>query len=635
MKKKSLPYMVILAGLLLLVLWDCRKKAEEEATYPTVSFDEVSQITSFSTIARGNVSSDGGAAVTDKGFCWGTNLNPTISNNKISIGTGTGSFSSSISGLISGTTYYIGAYATNAKGIAYSNQVSFITVAFATVVTTIDLNSITSTTATVGGTITSVDGSPITGRGVCWNTTWNPTIADSKTTEGPGAGTFTSNLAGFTPGKTYYVKAYATNSNGIIYGNKVTFNTKGDVPVITTSAAYAITPTTANCTGDIVTNGGSAITVRGVCWSTSPNPTIADNKTTDTVKDYIFGILTGLLPTTTYYVRAYATNSAGTAYGNQVTFTTTAFIPLVTTKTVTGIASSTATSGGDVTSDNGSVVTARGVCWDTSRNPTIANSKTDDGTGSGSFTSHITGLSENTTYYYRAYATNSNGTGYGTGYSFKTFYTNNDIIFNPELSYGTVADIDGNVYKTIRIGTQTWMAENLKTTRYRNGDPITNVIASAAWQTLQSGAYCWYNNDAATYKENFGALYNWYAVADVRIIAPTGWHVPTDAEWTTLSTYLGGESYAGGTMKEVGITHWKNPNTGATNSSGFTALPGGMLAYSNSYTTGIQYGGLWWTSTPYDASYAWYFGLNYDFARFPDDLICRYQNGLSVRCVQD
>ncbi len=138
----------------------------------------------------------------------------------------------------------------------------------------------------------------------------------------------------------------------------------------------------------------------------------------------------------------------------------------------------------------------------------------------------------------------------------------------------TVTDIDGNVYKTITIGTQTWMAENLKTTRYRNGDPITYITDNYQWKNAYAGAYCWYDNDLSN-RAVYGALYNYFAVNDSRKIAPVGWHIPSKEEWTTLINYLGGESVAGGKMKETGTTYWLNPNTDASNSSGFNALPGG------------------------------------------------------------
>jgi uncharacterized protein (TIGR02145 family) len=150
-------------------------------------------------------------------------------------------------------------------------------------------------------------------------------------------------------------------------------------------------------------------------------------------------------------------------------------------------------------------------------------------------------------------------------------------VFNPDKTYGTLTDQDGNIYRTITIGTQTWMAENLRTTKYRDGTAIPNVTDNTAWSNLSTGAYCNYNNtESADTIATYGRLYNWYAATDSRDIAPSGWHVPTDDEWTTLTTYLGGDSVAGGKMKETGTTHWVTPNGGATNESGFTALPSGV-----------------------------------------------------------
>src|ERR1035437_4904310 len=128
---------------------------------------------------------------------------------------------------------------------------------------------------------------------------------------------------------------------------------------------------------------------------------------------------------------------------------------------------------------------------------------------------------------------------------------------------------------SVTICTQSWMLKNLDVSTYRNGDLIPEVTDGSAWSALTAGAWCWYNNDSATNASTYGKLYNWYAVNDPRGLAPTGWHVPSDAEWTTLSTCLGGNAVAGGAMKETGTTHWTSPNTGATNSSGFTGLPGG------------------------------------------------------------
>ncbi len=189
---------------------------------------------------------------------------------------------------------------------------------------------------------------------------------------------------------------------------------------------------------------------------------------------------------------------------------------------------------------------------------------------------------------------------------------------------------DGKIYKTVTIGTQTWMAENLQTTTYQNGDQIPNVN-DATWPDITNGAYCWYNNDI-TNKDTYGPLYNWFAVADSRKIAPQGWHVPTETEWTTLATFLGGESTSGGKMKEVGTMHWFNPNTGADNSCGFTALPGGICTGTFS---GLGYDGYWWSSTEINSGTADLLYLEYNSSIILSHINTLKAVGLSIRCVRD
>jgi len=390
-------------------------------------------------------------------------------------------------------------------------------------------------------------------------------------------------------------------------------------PVITTTATSEITQTSASSGGNISSDGGASVTARGVCWSTSANPTTAlTTKTSDGTGTGAFtSSLAGLTVNTTYFIRAYATNSVETAYGNEISFTTSAGVPTLTTTAASSIAQTTSISGGNISSDGGATITARGVCWSISANPTTAlTTKTSDGAGTGAFTSSLTGLTANTTYYFRAYATNSVGTAYGNQLSFTT--TN------------TVTDIEGNIYNTITIGTQTWMKENLKTTKYNDGTPIPLVTDNIAWAALTTPSYCWYNNDATTYKNTYGALYNWYTVNTGKL-CPTGWHVPTDAEWTTL---LGGENVPGGRLKEIGTTHWSSPNAGATNETGFTALPGGARNFDGSYYD-VGKLGTWWSSTEYSSSSsAWFRPMNYNDTNVNRNYTNK-QNGFSVRCLRN
>jgi uncharacterized protein (TIGR02145 family) len=317
-----------------------------------------------------------------------------------------------------------------------------------------------------------------------------------------------------------------------------------------------------------------------------------------------------------------------------------ASVPTVITDSISSITPTSAVTGGNVTSDGGATVTVRGVCWSTSPNPTIANTTTNNGTGTGTFMSNITGLSPSITYYVRAYATNSVGTAYGNELTFTT------LTSQPQFP---VYDIDGNGYDTVNIGSQVWLKQNLKTTRYNDGAAIPNIIDSCIWSGLSTGAMCWYNNDSATYGDTYGALYNWYAVVSPSDLCPTGWHVPTDIEWQTLEIYLGmTQTQAnstgwrgtdeGGKMKDVGTTHWNSPNAGATNSSGFTALPGGWRAYNCVPMWGsfgyIGENAYFWTSTTYSSSHAWIRDIGHT-----GSWVSRYDSeknsGFSVRCIMD
>ncbi|MFN8254884.1 MAG: fibrobacter succinogenes major paralogous domain-containing protein [Bacteroidales bacterium] len=206
-----------------------------------------------------------------------------------------------------------------------------------------------------------------------------------------------------------------------------------------------------------------------------------------------------------------------------------------------------------------------------------------------------------------------------------------------EIISSMVTDIDGNKYNTVIIGSQIWMKENLKTTRYNDGTPITYITDSIEWITAGE-AYCWYANDSATYKAAYGALYNWYAVAPAgngnRNICPTGWHIPTDSEWETLTIYLGGSNIAGGKLKEEGTANWISPNAGADNSSGFTALPGGNRYFVDGAFVGIGTTCYLWSSVDYDIKSAANWGLYYGDS-IAYRLYSRKSCGYSVRCLKN
>jgi uncharacterized protein (TIGR02145 family) len=530
-------------------------------------------------------------------------------------------------------TYKLYAMASSNK----SNEVTAsITPVLQAAVTTKTVTEITATSALSGGTITDDGGGPVTARGVVWNKTGTPTLENNsgKTTDGSGTGSFTSELTGLEEGTEYFVRAYATNSMGTVYGNEVNFETNQSVSLATvTTVFFNLTVTGALVGGNIVDDGNSAVTERGICWIWEPwgtQPTKQDSFKIVGSGPGEFNIeLFYLESNTNYYVRAYAINEMGISYGETINFKTARNlqVPTVYTSIPREITTNSALLGGQIMDNGDTIVTERGIVYSLSENPTTADNKVTMGSGDGIFSGTIDGLEPNTTYYVRAYATNSEGTGYGGMESFTT----------SSGTQATVTDFDGNVYQTVTIGDQVWMAENLKTTKYNDGKDILNITDNTEWSNLTTDAYCWYNNDIEN-KAIYGALYNWFAVNTGKL-CPTGWHVPTDFEWKQLEMELGlNQAQAdmigwrgtdqGTYMKYT--NYWTNNGNGI-NSIGFSALPGGFRT-SNFFWIGDA--GYWWSSTERTDADAWIRILSYVYTNISRNYNWKYF-GFSVRCVKD
>jgi uncharacterized protein (TIGR02145 family) len=429
-----------------------------------------------------------------------------------------------------------------------------------------------------------------------------------------------------------------------------TINNPGNLASITTTAISSNTGTSAVSGGNITNNGGSLVTSRGVCWSTSPNPTTANNITTNGSGTGSFtSTLTGLTANTTYYVRAYAINSAGTAYGNELSFTSTGSSAgsitalncasatnngtLTAGTAASGVSSAVPYTGGNGGTYSGQTVNSTGVIGLTA---TLAAGTFANGSGSLNYTISGTPTSGGTA----SFALNVGGRNC-------TLSLTVEIVSNP----GPGVNYNGYTYPTVVLGNgQEWMAHNLRTTQYNDGTSIPIVTAPNQWAANNNNSttlpmMCWYDNDQAAYTaNNFGALYNWYAVNPLtngnKNVCPAGWHVPTDAEWSTFINYLdpnaaGGNNpnTAGGKMKSTGTQYWLSPNTGATNESGFSGLPGGYRV-SNGPFTNVGYDGYWWSSTEDFTAIAWNRGLNYS-AGYAGRGNYDKTLGFSVRCLRD
>lgn len=642
--KKQIFKAIAVCGLFLFlssILDSCNQ--EEIFAKATIETNQITSVTEATANCGGIITGDGGSNVTSRGVCWSTSPNPSLENDTTLDAAGTGQFTSKLKGLLPGTIYYVRAYAVNKGGVTYGLQVVFTTKTLSIFTTPVAISLITATSAIGGGSIISDGDSSfltVKARGVCWNKYPSPTIENSKTLDGVGGGRFISTIDSLTAFTTYYVRAYMTNSVGTKYGNEVSFTTQSGIINLTTLNISAITPFTATFGGRIDTDGGAPVTVRGVCWSTTPNPTTANKRTDNGSGTGPFTTnITGLLPSTTYFVRSYATNSVGTNYGNEVSFTTKSGVIVLTTNTTSLITAYTAACSGTISSDGGDIVTERGICWDTNSNPSISSNKMDNGSGIGTFKSYFTGLIPGTTYYVCTYATNSVGTSYGNVLSFTTSTEN------------TVTDIDGNLYHTIKIGNQTWMIENLRTTKYRNGELIgTTTPATKDISIEVTPKYQWPYNGNEGNVAKYGRLYTWYAAKDNRNIAPTDWHLPSDAEWTTLENFLIANGYNyDGTITDnyiakslAATSGWPSYTyTGAignnltkNNTSGFSALPGGRRFCTGSFYDVGDFGN-WWTSTQYNTPYAWYRNLGAGNWFIYSGTNYNKQDGLSVRCVRD
>jgi uncharacterized protein (TIGR02145 family) len=601
---------------------------------PTLTTTAVTSITSDTATSGGNVTDDGGSDITARGVCWSTATGPTVElTTKTSDGTGSGTFTSAITGLAGNTLYYVRAYATNSAGTAYGNEVSFTTAAFVCGTSTITKSHLASSgVAPVDKTVTYETVSTTLFGGTKCAITQNLGASDKAS-----SATDTDEASAGWYWQFNRKQGYKVADDGTTRTPSTTWDATNDNLSATWEAAKDPCTLELGTGWRIPTNIEWFVAIQSGSWNNY------DNTYASVLKLHATGYLlnsNGLLiarglagiywSSTQYDVTIssilYFDNRSSYTAGNLKSFGYSVrcvrdLSPTLTTTAVTSITSSTATSGGNVTDDGGSTITARGICWSTTTGPTADLTTHTPETGTtGEFSSNLTGLNASTLYYVRAYATNSAGTAYGDEVSFTTEAF--------VCGTSTISDIENNTYNTVLIGSQCWMKENLKVTKNPAGTDITR--------------YCY--KDSTAYCDTYGGLYTWAVMMNgsassstnpsgVQGICPTGWHIPGDAEWTQLTDFLGGESGAGAKMKETGTTHWSSPNEGATNTSGFTGLPGGCRYTDGSFNF-IGGDGYFWSSSELSATYAWYRYLDYYYANVDRG---SYTEGLgfSVRCVRD
>ena len=708
-------------------------------TIPTVFTNPISDITSTAANCGGNVTSNGGATITACGVCWSTSQNPTLDNNHTMVDACICSFSTTIMNLTAGTTYYVRAYATNSEGTAYGEELSFTTLSVGgdVVVDEKSCPDIPTVTDHEGNVYATVQiGNQ------CW-------MRDNlRTTTSPSTGTYL--IPTTETGYTYTGKqarwyqndsaTYAPQNYGLLYNWNAavdTFNTAYGETSVNTNLQNAVmvgiglrrgicpegwhlpsdaewmtmeqTLTTTDLTGGMWRGDHAVKLATGENWCLNNTPGApGDYSNPDRNTSGFSAIAAGFYDAfnpVAQFMNAYASFWSSSAheigfawnrklacshanvyrlpdymsYGMSVRcisgdFDQPIVLPTVTTGSVSNVSQSTATCSSEVTDDDSEDVTARGVCWSTSQNPTLNDNHTSDGSGTGDFTSSLTALMPSTTYYVRAYATNNMGTAYGNQVVFTTLQDGQAC---PDMP--TVTDHEGNVYNTVQIGQQCWLRENLRTTT----SPTTGTyIVTTNWNCSFTGKQAhWYNDDSTTYApQNYGLLYNWNAALDTfntaygetsvdlsesnavsaeftghrRGICPIGWHVPDDGDWTQLIEYLSQTSYlhcnvGGNYLKALASStgwifeDWMTPNLecsvfdepSTNNTTGFSALPSGSKQHAPGSMGFVNFGQEteFWSSSNYGSG-AREFTVNALVAsQILGETPKRY--GYSVRCIRD
>jgi len=487
--------------------------------------------------------------------------------------------------------------------------------------------------AKVSTQLSGIGGNQITQHGHCWSTESSPDIEDSHNSLGgiSTPGKFTSDLSGLSDNTKYFIRSYVTGQGGTIYGiqNEIITLKRGK-PIANTGVTSDLTTSSVKISGSATFDSGFTITQKGICWDTLPNPTllksIGHSEEGAGIGSFISSVA-NLIENKHYYYCAYAINEKGTAYGAGLSFQTGILtLPAVTTSPCSNVTLTSATCGGNVTNAGNGAVSARGVCWNTTGNPTLANSldHTTNGTGTGEFTSSINGLNKGTTYFVTAYATNEKGTTYGDQVSFTTpvltcgsSFTINHVAgavapVTKSVTYGTITNIPGEPLKC-------WITSNLGADHQAIsvGD-ATEASAGWYWQFNRKQGY---KHDGTTRTPNttwitsISETSDWITANDpCTIELGAGWRIPTNTEWTNVDA-------------SGGWVDWNGPWN-----SGLKLHAAGYLSYSDGSLNLRGPNGLYWSSSQIDATNGWYLSFSSGFSNmYPGNKA----TGISARCVRD
>ncbi len=617
-----------------------------------------------------SVNAFSGATIVQRGVCWSTSPYPTLQNNHTSDGTGTGYFDSHLSNLSQNTTYHIRAYASDGQTVYYGDTVQFRTpMDYGVTVTTLPVTDITYNSAVVHSTVTDPN-AVVVASGVCWSIFSNPEVGlDNVMGYGSASGNLSMTLSGLQSSSRYFVRTYALVNNEYIYGNTVEFTTEECFPEAEIDTVHSVTQTSAVVESQFGNDCDVFVYETGICWATHASPKCDGNDSLYRVAQSASFSLSGfthqlenLMPNQTYYVRPYVLYQIDTIYGDEESFTTPGnyALPSVNTLQANNVSTHSASCGVYLISNGGDDSTRCGIRWGTSvnnLNDTSANMVTLSDSSSAYIS--ISGLSPETIYYFAAFAVNAAGESMGPVLAFRT-----ESQMGVPCDNATISDIDSNVYHTVLIGTQCWMKENLRTTRYADGTTIP--LGTSASTT---DAYRYYPTSNVNTNVNirnvglYGYLYNWPAVmhgasssssvpSGVQGVCPTGWHVPSYNEWMQFLGFLSANGYfCGGdsthTAKPLAsISGWDSStsscapgnNQSTNNATGFTAIAGGFNINS-SMNGDLGEDAYFWTSTARGSifglgNFVYHCRIHYsDSAPTISDGMKMYE--LPVRCVKN